>query len=94
MSSNLHPLFQNILGAHGAVAYQNVAATTKRCTICVERIEVTIHPEHLDPRDVYFDRTGLLTDDQTQRAYDLLLQDDAVCAKLDAIAVKLARGDV
>ena len=77
-----------------AAMYRNVQALRQRCTIRVERIEVTIGLEGSDPRDSYFDRTGYLTDDQTQRAYDLLLEDQAVCAKLDAIAVKLAKGEL
>lgn len=92
MSSNLHPLFQNILGVHGAVAYQNVAALTQRCTIRVPRVEVTLPSDN--PADPETWKTGLLTDELTQKAYDLLLQDDVVGAKLDAIAAKLARGDV
>lgn len=75
-------------------AYQNVQALHQHCTIRVERIEVTIGLEGGDTRDSYFDRTGYLTDDQTQRAYDILLDDADICAKLDAIAVKLAKGEI
>jgi hypothetical protein len=74
--------------------YRNVQALHRACTIRVERLEVTIGLEGSDPRDSYFDRSGYLTDDQTQRAYDLLMDDPSVCAKLDAIAVKLAKGEL
>lgn len=90
--SNLHPMFRNILASHGAVAYQNVAALTQRCAIRVPRVEVTLSSDN--PLDPETHRTGQLTDELTQRAYDLLLEDDAVGAKLDAIAVKLARGEL
>lgn len=74
--------------------YRNVQALHQRCTIRVERIEVTIGLEGGDPRDSYFDRTGYLTDDQTQRAYDILLDNADVCARLDVIAMKLAKGEL
>lgn len=69
-------------------------AAARFCTIRVPRVEVTLHPRGVDPRDLHWTRTGTLTDDQTQRMYELLIDDPAVTAKAEAIAEKLARGEV
>jgi len=87
-----HPIFNDTLRAFGGAAYSNVEALTKRCTIRVDRLEATVHPKGLDPRDVYFDRTGYLTDDQNQRAYEILAARHM--DELDAIANQLASGEL
>ena len=73
--------------------YAKVQALAKRCTVRVDRLHTTVHVA-AGGADVYFDRSGYLTDDQTQRAIDLLLDDPAVMEKLDIIANKLARGEL
>lgn len=88
--SNLHPIFQGILGAHGAVAYQKVENMKDEVSIAVPSIEVCIRPRGV--MDSYHDEYVTLTEAQTQRAYDLLA--DYNSTELELIAEKLVKGEL
>jgi hypothetical protein len=92
MDKNAHPVFAGILGAFGGAAYQNVAALRDYAIITVPSIEVTLHPRGMDGRDVHFDQTGFITEEQTQRAYLLLAERHA--DELELIAEQIVRGDL
>lgn len=72
--------------------YQKIAALDEYITIRVPKIEVTVHPRGLDGRDAHFDRTGFLDHQQTQRAYELLVE--AYPDVFEAIATRLAKGEI
>lgn len=91
MMNNLHPLFQNILAAHGATAYQ--AALSDEVTIRVPRVEVALCDGNPRDPDAHW-HCGYLNEEQTQRLYELLLEDTAVAIKAELIAEKLGRGEV
>lgn len=78
----------------GGSAYSNEKATPSYpvAQITVPSIEVTLHPEHLDPRDVHFDTTGFITDEQVQRAYTILAERHS--DELDAIAMAIVKGEL
>ena len=73
--------------------YQDVQAMHTHCTIRVPRVEVELcYGSPRDPDAVW--RFGKLTDDQTQRMYELLMDNPAVIALAESIAAKLARGEI
>jgi hypothetical protein len=92
MNNHAHPIFAKLLNTFGGAAYNAVDLSYPKCQITVPSIEVTIHPEHLDARDVYFDKTGFITDEQVQRAYTILAERHS--DELDAIAMAIVKGEL
>lgn len=92
MNNHAHPIFAKILNSFGGAAYSAVDLSYPKCQITVPGIEVTLHPEHLDARDVHFDTTGFITDEQVQRAYTILAERHS--DELDAIAMAIVKGDI
>lgn len=63
------------------------------CIIKVPRVEVALCDGNPRDPDAHW-HCGYLNEEQTQRLYELLLEDPAIASKADAIAEKLATGEM
>jgi hypothetical protein len=83
-----HPIFDATLRAFGGAAYANVQALSPKVAIVVPLVEVELSSDN--PADADTWRTAQLTEEQTARAYALLVERHA--GEFDTIARRIVEG--
>ena len=85
-----HPVFAGTLRTFGGAAYENVQALHQYTSIRVPLVEVELRSHN--PGDAETWRSGKLSPQLTQRAYEILV--DRHSKEFDVIARQLAQGDI